>query len=74
MEIQRVPLASLRFWPANARKHGPENSAAIKASLTRFGQAEPLVVQASTQQVIGGNGRLAAMRELGSLDRREMVR
>jgi DNA modification methylase len=41
------------------------NHTAIKASLTRFGQAEPLVVQASTKQVIGGNGRLAAMQELG---------
>ena len=65
MQIQRIALSSLKFWPQNARKHGPVNHEAIKASLTRFGQAEPLVVQASTMQVIGGNGRLAAMRELG---------
>jgi ParB-like chromosome segregation protein Spo0J len=28
----------------------------------RFGQAEPLVVHAGTGRVIGGNGRLAAMK------------
>jgi ParB-like chromosome segregation protein Spo0J len=39
--------------------------ASIRASLARFGQAEPLVVHKATGRVIGGNGRLAAMRELG---------
>jgi len=65
MQIQRVATASLSFWPENARKHGPVNHEAIKQSLTAFGQAEPLIVQAGTNRVIGGNGRLAAMRELG---------
>jgi DNA modification methylase len=65
MQIQRVATASLQFWPQNARSHGPLNMEAIKGSLLRFGQAEPLVVQAATNRVIGGNGRLAAMRELG---------
>jgi DNA modification methylase len=65
MQIQRVATSSLSFWPENARKHGPVNHEAIKQSLTAFGQAEPLIVQAGTNRVIGGNGRLAAMRELG---------
>jgi DNA modification methylase len=39
--------------------------AAIEASLRRFGQAEPLVVQKATGRVIGGNGRLVAMQKLG---------
>ena len=38
---------------------------AITASLKRFGQAEPLVVQTGTRRVIAGNGRLVAMRNLG---------
>ncbi len=38
---------------------------AIEASLQRFGQAEPLVVHKQTGRVIGGNGRLVAMRKLG---------
>jgi len=65
LAIKRVPLDSLHLDPANAREHGPENLEAILASLKRFGQAEPLVVQKATGRVIGGNGRHAAMRRLG---------
>ena len=65
LSIRRVPVADLVFDPANAREHGPENLDAIVASLQRFGQAEPLVVQARSRRVIGGNGRLAAMKKLG---------
>ena len=65
LAIRRVPLDALHLDPANARAHGDENLAAIEASLCRFGQAEPLVVQSSSGRVIGGNGRLVAMRKLG---------
>ena len=65
LTIRRRPLDSLHQDPANARSHGEANMAAIIASLTRFGQAEPLVTQASTGRVIGGNGRIDAMRSLG---------
>lgn len=49
----------------NTREHNEANMIAIKESLIRFGQVEPLVVRAGVNVVIGGNGRLAAMRELG---------
>ena len=65
LTIERVGLDELDQDPANARSHGPENMEAIVASLRRFGQAEPLVVQASSGRVIGGNGRLTAMTKLG---------
>jgi DNA modification methylase len=65
LAIRRVPLDSLHTDPANARSHGPENMDAIVASLKRFGQAEPLVVHKQTGRVIGGNGRLVAMKQLG---------
>jgi len=39
--------------------------ASIRASLARFGQAEPLVVLKGAGRVIGGNGRLVAMQSLG---------
>ena len=65
LAIRRVPLAQLHVDPANARVHGERNLDSIRASLSRFGQAEPLVVQQSTGRVIGGNGRLEAMRSLG---------
>ena len=65
LRIVRVPLAALAPDPANARLHGPANLDAIKGSLRRFGQAEPLVVQAGTRRVIAGHGRLEAMQALG---------
>ena len=65
MKVQRVPIESLHLDPANVRQHGPENMEAIAASLKWFGQAEPLVVHATTHRVIGGNGRLVAMKKLG---------
>src|SRR5690349_1210369 len=65
LAVVRVPLASLVPDPANARTHPQGNLDAIVASLRRFGQAEPLVVQAGTRRVIAGHGRLAAMQALG---------
>jgi DNA modification methylase len=65
LATRRVPLCSLHQDPANARAHGERNLEAIKASLMRFGQVEPLAVQKSSGRVIGGNARLAAMRDLG---------
>jgi len=63
--FRRVPLSELHQDPGNVRAHGERNMAAIRDSLRRFGQAEPLVVQKGTGRVIGGNGRLAAMQSLG---------
>jgi hypothetical protein len=63
--IRRVPLSSLHQDPANARSHPERNLASIRASLARFGQAEPLVVLKGANRVIGGNGRLVAMQSLG---------
>jgi DNA modification methylase len=65
LQTRRVPLDSLHLDPSNARHHPEENLDAIVASLLRFGQAEPLVVQKSTGRIIGGNGRWVAMRKLG---------
>ena len=65
LTIRRVPLDSLHADPSNARLHDDRNVAAITASLARFTQVEPLVVQAGTNRVIAGHGRLLAMRDLG---------
>ena len=65
LAIERVPIDSLVMDPANARLHDGANLEAITASLRRFGQAEPLVVQRGSRLVIAGNGRLAAMKALG---------
>jgi len=65
LTILRVPLDALHPDPANARQHGERNLDAIRGSLARFGQVEPLVVHKPTGRVIGGNGRLTAMKALG---------
>ena len=65
LTIRRVALSDLHLDPANVRSHDERNLDAIAASLRQFGQAEPLVIQRDTGRVIGGNGRLTAMKALG---------
>ena len=72
LEVKRVALDTLHCDPANPRAHDGRNLAAIVASLKEFGQVEPLVVQAGTGKVIGGNGRLQALRGMGQSEA-EMV-
>jgi len=60
-----VPIDSVNLDEANARTHSGKNLDAIKASLTRFGQRLPIVVQEQGRIVRAGNGRVAAARALG---------
>ncbi len=60
-----VPIDSLSSDPSNARKHGERNIDAIVASLHRFGQRLPVVVQKQGMIVRAGNGRIEAMKRLG---------
>ena len=64
MRTERVTVASLLFDPANVRKHGERNLDAIKASLARFGQQKPIVVDGDGI-VRAGNGTLMAAKALG---------
>lgn len=65
LTIKRVALGELHHDPANVRTHDERNLSAIAGSLKQFGQVEPLVVEKGTGKVIGGNGRMEAMRVLG---------
>lgn len=65
LTIRTVKLSVLKASEHNARTHDSRNIAAIRASLERFGQVEPLVVQEGTNEIIGGNGRLEAMLAMG---------
>lgn len=60
-----VALSDLVADPRNARVHNERNIQAIKASIGRFSQVEPLLVEAGTNNLIAGHGRLEAMRQLG---------
>ena len=64
MKTEIVSIDSLQFDPANVRKHGEKNLAAIKSSLARFGQQKPIVVDANGV-CRAGNGTLAAAKALG---------
>ena len=64
MRIESVPIGSLTNDPRNARLHDDANMAAIVASLGRFGQQKPIVVDADGV-VLAGNGTLEAARRLG---------
>ena len=64
MQVEDVPVDSLHNDPGNVRRHGEQNLAAIKASLARFGQQKPIVVN-KEGIVVAGNGTLMAARALG---------
>lgn len=64
MKLETVAIDSLSSDPANLRKHSARNLDAIAASLRRFGQQKPIVVNAQNV-VLAGNGTLTAARAIG---------
>jgi len=60
-----IDLKELNLDPANARKHGERNLDAIKTSLTKYSQRQPVVVQKNGMVVRAGNARVEAARALG---------
>jgi ParB-like chromosome segregation protein Spo0J len=63
--IERVSLDMVHPDAANARVHGEQNLATIKASLSEHGQYRPLIVQRATGRIIAGNGTYQAAKALG---------
>lgn len=64
LAVRTVAISELHEDPANLRRHDEKNLAAIKASLARFGQQKPIVVDKGNV-VRAGNGTLAAAKLLG---------
>jgi site-specific DNA-methyltransferase (adenine-specific) len=64
MKIKTVPIDSISQDPANLRKHGERNIDAIVASLRKFGQQHPIVID-SKGIILSGNGRYMAAVKLG---------
>ena len=64
MKIIKRNISELSQDPANARKHNERNIESIVASLRRFGQQKPIVID-SSGVVRAGNGTLEAARQLG---------
>jgi ParB family chromosome partitioning protein len=64
MQIIKKSIAELSNDPANARKHDDRNIESIVASLRRFGQQKPIVIDMNNI-VRAGNGTLEAAKRLG---------
>ncbi|CAB4178445.1 Spo0J Stage 0 sporulation protein J (antagonist of Soj) containing ParB-like nuclease domain [uncultured Caudovirales phage] len=64
MICKTVPVNSISQDPANLRKHGERNIDAIVASLRKFGQQHPIVID-SKGIILSGNGRYMAAVKLG---------
>jgi ParB-like chromosome segregation protein Spo0J len=64
MKTETIEVDKLTQDPVNARKHSARNIDAIKASLARFGQQKPIVIDANNV-VRAGNGTLEAAKALG---------
>lgn len=62
LQALAVPIESIELHPRNPRIGDVE---AVAASLRRFGQLKPLVVQGSTMFCVAGNHLLRAARALG---------
>ena len=56
-------IDSLKFDPANARKHDERNIKAIMDSLKMHGQRKPVVLY--SDMIVAGNGTVAAAKRLG---------
>ncbi len=57
-------ISELRLWKSNPRSIGTDAYEALKNKIKRFGQFKPVIITANGE-VLGGNMRLRAMRELG---------
>lgn len=60
-----LPIAGFKLDPRNARAHSDRNIATIKASLKKFGQRKPIVVQREGMVIRAGNGTMLAAQQLG---------
>jgi DNA modification methylase len=64
MKTVTMKVSDLSQDPANARKHDEKNIDSIIASLRRFGQQKPIVIDAS-KVVRAGSGTLEAAKRIG---------
>ena len=58
--VELVPIEKLKEWEKNPRKK--HAVAAIGASISAFGYLSPIIVQKDTYRILGGHGRLKALR------------
>ena len=64
LQIERVPIGSIRPYENNAKIHTPEQIEQIKKSILEFGNNDPIAIDADGV-IIEGHGRLMALEALG---------
>jgi len=64
IEVDQLPVASLRPYPRNARTHSQKQIAQIAASIRTFGFNNPVLID-EDGVIIAGHGRVAAAKSLG---------
>ena len=64
-DTTELSVGDINFSPYNPRTISDDAFNKLKASLTAFGLVEPLVVNKVNMNVVGGNQRLKALKELG---------
>lgn len=64
MKIEKRKISNLQYYPGNPRKINDFMLEKLKSSIQSFGIVEPLIIN-SKNEVIGGNQRLKALKELG---------
>jgi DNA modification methylase len=64
MQIEKRKVSELKYYPGNPRKISKKTLEKLKESIREFGFVEPLVIN-KENEVIGGNQRLKALKELG---------
>lgn len=63
-KIEMHPIASLRPYAGNARRHSRKQIRQIAESIRRFGFTNPVLIS-DESEIIAGHGRMLAARELG---------
>jgi hypothetical protein len=65
IELEYLPVDSLKPYDNNARGHSDKDIAAIVASIKEFGFDDPIGVWSKDNLIVEGHGRLLAAKKLG---------
>lgn len=68
VKVEQVPLASLKAYDGNAKKHDNRNVEAIANSIEEFGFRNPIIAwhnEDGIPEIVAGHGRAAAAKRLG---------
>ena len=65
IDIVKIKLSEITPYKCNAKIHTDEQIEQIKASISAFGNNDPIAVWGETNIVIEGHGRYEALKQLG---------